>query len=181
MFNVRGPGDAGWVRPNALGLSRVAGSYPRAGIYRVKLVMGPTGLPKIRCADVLGTPPVVWPPSCLLLDTDENGQSYVSSLSFAYIFKIAPDCDHDGFNDQVVQPNIALCPRTCRVDVNDDGSVSVADIFSFLTAWFSDCTGQPGPPCNGFSADWNGVNGLSVQDIFDYLAAWFASGGLNCS
>ena len=52
----------------------------------------------------------------------------------------------------------------CPADFNNDGHVSVQDIFDFLNAWFRhDC-----------SADFNGVGGVTVQDIFDFLAAWFS-------
>ena len=52
----------------------------------------------------------------------------------------------------------------CAADFNNDGSISVQDVFDFLTAWF---TGLP-------SADYNNAGGVTVQDVFDFLAAWFA-------
>lgn len=52
--------------------------------------------------------------------------------------------------------------RVCPADFNDNGALSVQDIFAFLNAWFA---GDP-------RADFNGC-GLSVQDIFDFLNAWF--------
>ncbi len=52
----------------------------------------------------------------------------------------------------------------CRADFNNSGTLSVQDIFDFLSAWFAV---DP-------RADFNGANGVSVQDIFDFLAAWFA-------
>jgi hypothetical protein len=54
--------------------------------------------------------------------------------------------------------------KTCLVDFNCDGTVSIQDIFDFLNAWFA---GNP-------RADFNGTNGIMVQDIFDFLNAWFA-------
>ncbi len=48
-------------------------------------------------------------------------------------------------------------------DFNQDGSVSVQDIFDFLAAYF---TGGP-------NADFNGSGSVTVQDIFDFLAAYF--------
>ena len=59
-------------------------------------------------------------------------------------------------------------------DFNMDGSVTVQDIFDFLSAWFAMCTGQAGPPCNGRSADFNNSGSVTVQDIFDFLNAWFS-------
>jgi hypothetical protein len=52
----------------------------------------------------------------------------------------------------------------CAGDFNNSGSISVQDIFDFLSAWFAALP----------SADFNHVNGITVQDIFDFLAAWFA-------
>jgi hypothetical protein len=51
----------------------------------------------------------------------------------------------------------------CKADFNQNGSVTVQDIFDFLAAYFSANT----------LADINGVGGVTVQDIFDYLAAYF--------
>ncbi len=52
----------------------------------------------------------------------------------------------------------------CAPDFNCSGSVTVADIFDFLAAWFS---ADP-------RSDFNSIGGINVQDIFDFLAAWFA-------
>lgn len=52
----------------------------------------------------------------------------------------------------------------CSADFNDNGSVSVPDIFDFLNAWFAIDS----------SADFNGSGSVSVPDIFDFLTAWFA-------
>jgi hypothetical protein len=52
----------------------------------------------------------------------------------------------------------------CAADFNLSGSVTVNDIFDFLTAWFA----------GDIRADVNGANAISVQDIFDFLASWFA-------
>ena len=54
--------------------------------------------------------------------------------------------------------------RLCSGDFNQDGTVSVQDIFDFLTAWFA---ASP-------SADFNQSGAITVQDIFDFLAAWFS-------
>lgn len=53
----------------------------------------------------------------------------------------------------------------CPGDFNCSGTVTVQDIFDFLSAYFG---GDP-------LADFNGVGGTTVQDLFDYLAAYFSS------
>jgi len=58
----------------------------------------------------------------------------------------------------------AIVPFACAADFNDNGGVTVQDIFDFLSAYF---TAAP-------RADFNGVGGITVQDIFDYLSAYFA-------
>ena len=52
----------------------------------------------------------------------------------------------------------------CIADINCSGTVTVQDIFDFLSAYFTGNT----------LADVNGAGGLSVQDIFDFLAVYFA-------
>jgi hypothetical protein len=52
----------------------------------------------------------------------------------------------------------------CFADFNQSGSLSVADIFDFLAAWFG----------NQASTDFDGVGGTTVQDIFAFLGAWFS-------
>jgi PKD repeat protein/glucose/arabinose dehydrogenase len=52
----------------------------------------------------------------------------------------------------------------CPADFNNDGSVTVPDIFAFLSAWFAQSP----------AADFNDDLVVTVPDIFAYLAAWFA-------
>jgi len=52
----------------------------------------------------------------------------------------------------------------CIADFNDDGAISVQDIFDFLAGYFASSP----------RADVNGSGGLGVQDIFDFLSAYFA-------
>ncbi|MCC6320333.1 MAG: hypothetical protein IT438_02725 [Phycisphaerales bacterium] len=52
----------------------------------------------------------------------------------------------------------------CLADFNNSGSVTVQDIFDFLSAYFM----------NDLSADLNNSNSVTVQDIFDFLALYFA-------
>lgn len=51
----------------------------------------------------------------------------------------------------------------CPADFNASGTVTVQDVFDFLTAWFNSAP----------NADVNGVGGITVQDVFDFLTAWF--------
>ena len=62
------------------------------------------------------------------------------------------------------------CITVCRLDVNRDHTVTVQDIFDFLSLWFS---GSPG-------ADFNASGAVEVGDIFDFLAGWFANNGRAC-
>ncbi len=55
-------------------------------------------------------------------------------------------------------------PPPCAADVDGSGSLTVNDVFTFVSAWFA----------GGAAADFNHSGSLSSQDIFDYLAAWFA-------
>lgn len=52
----------------------------------------------------------------------------------------------------------------CPANFNQEGGVTVQDIFDFLAAYFG----------NDPLADFNGQGGISVQDIFDFLGAYFA-------
>lgn len=59
--------------------------------------------------------------------------------------------------------NMPATPPTCRADSNNDGGVTVQDIFDFLVAYFA---GQP-------AADLNGDGSVAVGDIFAYLVLYF--------
>jgi len=56
-----------------------------------------------------------------------------------------------------------VCEEPCLADFNASGTVTVQDIFDFLSAYF---TNQP-------TADVNDSGSVTVQDIFDFLAAYF--------
>jgi subtilisin-like proprotein convertase family protein len=53
-------------------------------------------------------------------------------------------------------------PIDCPCDWNDDGAITVPDIFAFLSSWFA----------GNADFDLNGTN--EVVDIFAFLACWFA-------
>ncbi len=52
----------------------------------------------------------------------------------------------------------------CAADYNRSGSISVNDIFDYLSDWF----------IGAYRADVNGDGTVNVQDIFDFLTSWFA-------
>jgi hypothetical protein len=66
--------------------------------------------------------------------------------------------------------NFTTC---CPANVNHVNGLNIQDIFDFISAWFNQCMGQPGAPCNGINADFNGDNVVNIQDIFAFLSAWF--------
>lgn len=86
--------------------------------------------------------------------------------------RIGIDRDQDGYLDRneievCADPaNASSRPGTMRsVDINGDLSVSVQDIFDFLTGYFSG------------AADFNSDGATTVQDIFDFLTAYFSCSG----
>lgn len=56
------------------------------------------------------------------------------------------------------------CQPLCDADMDNSGTLAVADIFSFISAWFA------GDPRSDF--DHSGTT--EVSDVFTFLAAWFA-------
>jgi hypothetical protein len=71
-----------------------------------------------------------------------------------------PDGRTDVWN--AVAADRTLVIRSCVADANDDGVVTVTDIFAFLNAWFA---GDGDMDLSGTS---------TVSDVFAFLARWFA-------
>lgn len=59
----------------------------------------------------------------------------------------------------------AIIWRSCHADSDGDGTVTVSDIFHFLSAWFAGDT---------VAANFNDDCCINVGDIFAFLTAWFA-------
>ena len=104
-----------------------------------------------------------------------TGAAAGSEITFTLVpigsqVRIGVDRDADGFydTDEILACSNPADPANFpgsrgSLDANADLTVTVTDIFTFLTLWFS---GDP-------RADFNGVGGVNVQDIFAYLTAWF--------
>ncbi len=157
--------------PCELGIGCTAASLMKQGVMRVR----PNGL---ACAEVVGTPEVVW-------QTDDG----CTSPETSYICEVAPDCDGEDGNDnaQIAQGDVDPHDEFPDVDVNDNGvldtcesiicdadwdgsyEVDVPDIFAFLSDWFANL---PAARCYGGTCD--------TPAIFAFLADWFASRGANC-
>ncbi|MBY0262769.1 MAG: hypothetical protein K2Q20_10520, partial [Phycisphaerales bacterium] len=60
--------------------------------------------------------------------------------------------------------------RVCKVDFDNSGATTVADIFSFLSAWFA----------NDRRSDFDLSGDRNVTDIFAFLSAWFGAAGDGC-
>jgi hypothetical protein len=85
-----------------------------------------------------------------------NGRTLVASTRFV----VSPGSGFDSHRVGVTLLGDVACPA----DFGQDGTLSVQDIFDYLTAWSA----------GSASADFNGTDGVSVQDIFDFLSAWSA-------
>lgn len=65
----------------------------------------------------------------------------------------------------------------CTADIDQNESVSVNDLFTFLALWFAQ-NGNPPPAPPAPSADFDHSGTVSVNDLFEFLAAWFAQNGV---
>ena len=72
--------------------------------------------------------------------------------------------DVHALTGQVDQPSNLVRVTFCPVDFNGSGSLTVQDLFDFLTAYFA----------GDLRADFNASGTVTGQDIFDFLNAYFA-------
>jgi hypothetical protein len=160
-FKVRGMNDgvSNWSDPRAIGLSRYdSTTFIGPGIYPVRFPgVYSDGL------SLSADPALVKAARVCSAD----------SLSAAYYFRVGADCNQNDEDDQV-DPAPGACKGGCG-DFNQDGDVTVLDIFNYLSAWFGTCDGtQSTSVCPYGSADFNHDGSITVTDIFNFLTAWFA-------
>jgi len=142
--------DAGG-QGRAIGLRSAVGAMPKSGVYRVRY--DDAGTP-LASNDVDGHPPVgPFPePGC---ENDEE----------AYTVLVRPGDE---------EPNSG---ELCDCDWDQDGYITIPDLFAYLSAWFAD-TEATGARCFWVvSPQTCGVTGL-----FNFLSCWFSTGvGEACS
>jgi hypothetical protein len=63
---------------------------------------------------------------------------------------------------QIVGIDIPSMP-TCRVDYDNNGSVSLDDVFQFINGWFAQAP----------AADYDNSTTFTIDDIFQFINAWF--------
>ncbi len=98
-------------------------------------------------------------PFCGALSTSSRIQQNNLAGGLTYVIRVGGfGVDESGAG----QLRINFLPA-CRCDVNENGQLTVQDIFDFLSAWFAQ---QP-------AGDFNLNTQFTVQDIFDFLACWF--------
>ena len=69
----------------------------------------------------------------------------------------------DGQPGGIATWSFVVTANPCAADFNNDGRVTIQDVFDFLTAWFAQSPGT----------DVNGDGHVTVQDIFTFLGLWF--------
>lgn len=148
-----------------ISIGRRANYFPTPGIYRIVPKRTMAGvIDSVLSADVTGNPATNWPEVC------GPHPDEIAQPARAYVFRIKPDCDSNGVDDETQTPRPS-CFTNCHIaDYNHNGEVTVQDIFDFLADYFAQ---DP-------DADINGSGSVTVQDIFDYLYWYFSAGGGNC-
>lgn len=82
--------------------------------------------------------------------------------------QIVPPSSCVGFGpDNAYRGNCTTCTPTscCPADYNNNGTVSIQDLFDYLMAYFD--------PMNSTTGDFNNNSVKSTQDIFDFLFHYF--------
>lgn len=87
-----------------------------------------------------------------------------SSITGAFTSTVLPAAPLNQRFSIAYTPTSVVLRLAHAADFDGDNMLSVADIFSFLNAWFS----------GALAADFNQSGAVDVQDIFGFLNAWFA-------
>ncbi|MBC7835280.1 MAG: hypothetical protein H7Y88_09305 [Phycisphaerales bacterium] len=99
-----------------------------------------------------------------------SGDVITIAIAAAPIPEALPEIDT---TDDIASIVVDLAPP-CPADFNDSGTVTSADITSFLAAWFSDLT-------DGTTvADFNQSGGTTSADITAFLSSWFEAIATGC-
>ena len=144
------PAGALSSREIALSRNSNAPGNPPVGQYRLRPLA-------LQCGGVSGSPGVVWPdPYLFRIDTDCDANGVADSTEIAG--NAALDQNHDGVLDS--------CQNTtpsCPCDVDNSGSVTIQDIFTFLGFFFG----------NSPAADFDHSGSISIQDVFSFIGCFF--------
>lgn len=153
----------------ALGLSQVFAGVDAAGVWTLRVVdAGPSDIGQVLSATLtldpaLGNICTTPPPPVGACCTGATVQGVGTTCTLAGQATCGTQNGTYRGDGTMCGPNPSTPIACCGANFNQQGAVTVQDIFDYLTAWFA---GQPG-------ANFNGQGGVTVQDIFDYLTAWF--------
>jgi hypothetical protein len=82
-------------------------------------------------ADVTGNPATNWPEVC------GPHPDEIAQPARAYVFRIKPDCDSNGVDDETQTPRPSCFTNGHIADDNHNGEVTVQDNFDYLSWSFS--------------------------------------------
>ena len=161
---------------------------PRAGNHFLRVLLSARGTgnaPDGIGAHVVVTTPIGARHFWVNANTNYVSQSETSAhfglgaATFANEVRVDwPDGTQSTWTNVGLDQSVRLKARPA--DFDDDGAITVSDLFAFLDAWFSQF-GTDGPPYPAPSADFDlsgpALGGVTVADLFGFLDAWFAGFG----
>lgn len=136
---------------------------------RAPAISGPTSV-CAGCAATLLVAAQATPPVSYQWRRDGLPLSGANAATFAIAAATAADvgaydCVIGNRCGEVVSPGLSLVlTPACRADFDGSGERDVADVFAFLSAWFS----------NDARSDFDDSGVRDVSDVFAFLSAWFA-------
>ncbi len=109
------------------------------------------------------------------------GWNAMQFVACDFEWRAALDRGKPAFAADVAQdmPFVLRGKVVCPADWNDDNTVNVLDLLSFLALWFPqmDMTAPNGP---GSGADFNGDGRVDIIDLLELLTAWFEALDTDC-